>query len=583
MNHGLASTVVALALTTAPAAALAVPPTVTAVFPSPQRIDAWANTSISVTFDQRIDPTTVVPARFRVFGRWSGPATGTLQAMQKQIIFTPDEPFFAGEWVTVNLSKGIESLDHEPLATGYAWNFWIAAGSGTLNLTYSGRVTCRQGLESWVQVYGAYAGDLDNDGWSDLAAPCEQTHDVRIFMNNGAGSYTTFTPVAIPSASTPSPNEGADFNNDGEIDLVIGSTTSDKVSILFGDGTGAFPSGTAYTAGTAVRGVGVLDLNGDGWDDIVTANRVADNMSVFMNNGNGTFASAVTTESGSSGEYSIGVADANNDGLLDVIVACYNSPYNVTVMLSDGTGDLLPQTPRSGGGVPWQMAVGDYNGDGNVDVAVCNSTANRMGVLMGDGAGGLAAVQTYLTGGFPLAIDAGDIDGDGDLELVTSNYSSATWTVYENTGGTFANPVTLNASTAGSCAVLHDRDNDGDLDLTGLDEQDDWIYLYTNPALPTGVASAPRPALSVENHPNPFNPSTTIHFRLGSDADVVLAVFDASGAFVATLAAGRYGAGPHDVHWDGADSRGHRVSSGVYFARLTSGGVVATRKMMLLK
>jgi hypothetical protein len=38
----------------------------------------------------------------------------------------------------------------------------------------------------------------------------------------------------------------------------------------------------------------------------------------------------------------------------------------------------------------------------------------------------------------------------------------------------------LKASSAGSCAILHDRDNDGDLDITGVDEIDDFIFLYEN-------------------------------------------------------------------------------------------------------
>ena len=65
--------------------------------------------------------------------------------------------------------------------------------------------------------------------------------------------------------------------------------------------------------------------------------------------------------------------------------------------------------------------------------------------------------------------------------MVTSNFGSATWTLYENAGdGTFINPRTLQASSAGSCAILHDRDNDGDLDMTGIDEKDDLVFLFLN-------------------------------------------------------------------------------------------------------
>jgi hypothetical protein len=577
----IAVVLLGLALSTAAHAA----PQVTSALPLRQRIDVPKTTTIQVTFTEAIDPASVTPISFRAFGRWSGPVAGTLAVAGNTVTLTPDEPFFAGEWVTVNLSRGIENTVGEPMAQGYAWNFWIKAGPGNLDLTYDGRIITRQHNETWVQPYGGYAGDLDNDGWSDLTVPCEQTGDARIFMNNGAGGYSSFTAEALVLDSQPSPNEGADFNNDGEIDIVFGDSNGDEISVLLGDGTGAFPNKTFHVAGSSVRGVGVVDLNGDGWDDIVSANMFASNLAIFINNGDGTFPAAVPKEAGGNGEISIAVADANNDGLLDVFTATYNSPYVVIVLLSDGNGDLVPQTPTPSAGRPWQqITCADFNGDGNVDTAINLNTSNRMGVLMGNGLGGLGAVQQYATGGFPMAIDAADIDGDGDLELVSSNYASATWTLYENQGGVFTNPRDLPSSSSGSCAVMHDRDNDGDIDVTGFDELDDWIYFYENVGSPTTITPPVIQVVTLEqNHPNPFNPTTTIRFELTRAADATLAVYDAAGAFVATIADARYTAGPHDVRWNGTDARGSSVASGVYFYRLVSGSSTLTRKMVLLK
>jgi len=570
----------ALVLSTAAHAA----PQVTSALPLRQRINVPATTTIRVTFTQAIDPASVNPISFRAFGRWSGPVSGSLAVAGNTVTLTPDLPFFAGEWVTVNLSRSIENTIGEPLAKGYAWNFWIKSGAGSLDLAYEGRITTQQGQETWVQPYGGYAGDLDNDGWSDLTVPCEQTGDARIFMNNGAGAYASFTTEALVTNSQPSPNEGADFNNDGEIDIVFGDSNGDEISVLLGDGTGDFPSKTFHVAGSSVRGVGVVDLNGDGWDDIVTANFSASNLSIFINNGNGTFPPAVPKEAGGNGEVSIAVADANNDGLLDVFCGTYNSPYVVIVLLSDGNGGLAAQPPVPSGGHMWQqITCGDFNGDGHVDTAINHTFDNRMGVLHGNGLGGLNAVQSYPTGGFPMAIDAADIDGDGDLELVSSCYSSATWTLYENQGGVFTTPRTFNSSSSGSCAVMHDRDNDGDVDLTGFDEIDDWIYFYEN-VHATGITPSSSQVVTLQqNHPNPFNPTTTIPFELTREAEATLGVYDAGGAFVATIAEARYAAGPHEVRWNGTDARGTSVASGVYFYRLVSESTTLTRKMVLLK
>lgn len=93
-----------------------------------------------------------------------------------------------------------------------------------------------------------------------------------------------------------------------------------------------------------------------------------------------------------------------------------------------------------------------------------------------------------------------------------------------------------------------------------------------------------------QNYPNPFNPATQLSYALPSSGIVRLQVFDILGRLVATLVADeRQDAGVHSVRWEGVDSRGRDVSSGVYFERLdvkssSDGGAnVATRKMTLLR
>jgi hypothetical protein len=86
-----------------------------------------------------------------------------------------------------------------------------------------------------------------------------------------------------------------------------------------------------------------------------------------------------------------------------------------------------------------------------------------------------------------------------------------------------------------------------------------------------------------QNYPNPFNPSTTIAFSLAQSSDATLSIFDVRGSLVKTVLRGRREAGVHRVPWDGTDSRGGRVASGVYFYRLTAGSFRATRKMVLLR
>jgi len=103
----------------------------------------------------------------------------------------------------------------------------------------------------------------------------------------------------------------------------------------------------------------------------------------------------------------------------------------------------------------------------------------------------------------------------------------------------------------------------------------------SGPELPRVAA----PVLN-QNSPNPFNPSTTITFDLPAGVapqKTALRVYDLRGALVRVLVDEQMDGGRHSVQWDGTDSQGRQVSSGVYFYRLEAGGRSAVRKMILLK
>jgi hypothetical protein len=101
----------------------------------------------------------------------------------------------------------------------------------------------------------------------------------------------------------------------------------------------------------------------------------------------------------------------------------------------------------------------------------------------------------------------------------------------------------------------------------------------------TDAISTPAMPLTLnQNHPNPFNPSTTIGYYLPVDSPVTLEVYDTSGRLVARLLDGaKQAKGTHSVEWRGLDAQGRSVSSGVYFYRLTSGKETISKKMVLLR
>ena len=98
-----------------------------------------------------------------------------------------------------------------------------------------------------------------------------------------------------------------------------------------------------------------------------------------------------------------------------------------------------------------------------------------------------------------------------------------------------------------------------------------------------GDQAAPAAAYLDQNRPNPFNPTTRIAFGLAECCRVQLKVYDVAGRLVRVLADDVLAAGAHERVWDGRDSRGLSVASGVYFYRLSAKDFIQTKKMVLLR
>ena len=459
-------------------------PQVIGTSPVSQSLITAPGDAIFIMFDQPLNEATVTPNTFQVYGRWSGPMEGTYSFHTSSTVvkFTPIGDFFYGEWVRVGLSNGIQNTTGIPLTNGYGFNYWTKALPASLDLEFVGQIDMRLPGEGPITCYGAYAGDVNDDDFSDLVVINEDSDDIRVLLHDGANGYDPFIIFELPPIQGPSTNEGADFNHDGLIDIAIGSTYADQVNVLFGDATTIFGSQFSYQTGEGVRGLTVADLNGDGWEDIATANRVASTISILMNDGTGVFEPAVNIDTGFLGETAIAATDLNDDGYADLLVAVYTHNRFIS-LLNDGTGNFTVFATASVGEGPWMIAIGDVNGDGFVDVATANRFTNDISIVLTDGTGDLEFDSNYPVGEFPVAIDLGDIDGDGDLDFISSNVSESNYVLMENDGsGTFVNPRIYPSPAGGgaACATIHDRNNDGAMDISMIDEAEDVILLYNN-------------------------------------------------------------------------------------------------------
>ncbi len=96
--------------------------------------------------------------------------------------------------------------------------------------------------------------------------------------------------------------------------------------------------------------------------------------------------------------------------------------------------------------------------------------------------------------------------------------------------------------------------------------------------------STPAPSrLEASNHPNPFNPVTTIAYSLPEDSQISISIYNIKGQKVKTLVTGTQPAGDYNVSWDGKDESGKDVTSGIYFYKLKTQKNEITGKMLLLK
>jgi hypothetical protein len=115
-----------------------------------------------------------------------------------------------------------------------------------------------------------------------------------------------------------------------------------------------------------------------------------------------------------------------------------------------------------------------------------------------------------------------------------------------------------------------------DVSLTGLKDRN-----------PLNAGEVPDRCLVSRNYPNPFNPRTTIEYRLPDRADVTLTVFNLRGQAVATLVRENQAPGEHLASWNGESGDGERVPSGVYVYRLEAKAPDMTyslsRKIMMLE
>jgi hypothetical protein len=275
----------------------------------------------------------------------------------------------------------------------------------------------------------AAAGDPDGDGDLDLALAMEFQPKI-LLVNDGSGVFTDAS-AQLPRTVHDSEDVAfADFDRDGDLDLVFVSEDDRADELFLNLIAGRFSDASArLRAGDTVsNALVVVDLNGDGAMDVLTGNiggdlaLINDGEAAFRNESFGRW-----PQHGDSRTQDLELVDIDSDGDLDVVVG--NEGQN-ELFLNNGAGRLVDATA---GRLPArhdetrEIKAADFDGDGDNDLVVANvrfvtDWPRRNFLLLNDGAG-------YFTdapaGWLPFddrddfAIQVLDVDLDGDVDIIS--------------------------------------------------------------------------------------------------------------------------------------------------------------------
>jgi uncharacterized protein (TIGR03437 family) len=275
----------------------------------------------------------------------------------------------------------------------------------------------------------------------------------------------------------------ADFNHDGNADIVTANTKDGTLTLLLGDGAGNFtqaPQSPIAARNKAVAAIATGDFNGDGNPDLAVASILV--TEILLGDGKGGFSQGAGMPSpfnipgafGAGGTL-LAVGDFNRDGKLDLLTW---SPFGYSsIWLGDGTGGFgRPENSPPGSDLS-SIVAGDFNGDGKLDLAATNGMPY---VYLGDGTGHFSGQYQLLGGpgyGFGSAIAAGDFSGSGKADILTfltAGYAPwQTWTwLWTGSTSTFLpfNEVMSSPPLAlPTFVVTADFNGDGNVDWAGVD------------------------------------------------------------------------------------------------------------------
>ena len=289
--------------------------------------------------------------------------------------------------------------------------------------------------------------DFDTDGDIDLITTDKDNHTFYILLNDGNGY---FNPVQnYPTGDLPLWGTINDLNNDGYDDIAFVNQGGDSITVYQNSATGdgTFINRIDYKIGDWPRSITSGDFNSDGWIDIASITSNDDKLWLNLNKGNNVLkfnnGTNITVEKSPVG---IDSGDVNNDGMEDIVIinvadnisvngSIYS--YSVSVLINKGNAEFEPRVDYIVGKNPALVLLDDFNNDGWLDIATANRAGYDISVLLNNNDGTFGNSINYSLIDMPYSgrtMRTGDVNGDGYNDIVSVNSRMNTIQVLGNRG-----------------------------------------------------------------------------------------------------------------------------------------------------
>ncbi|MCK5050193.1 MAG: VCBS repeat-containing protein [Candidatus Cloacimonetes bacterium] len=397
-----------------------------------------------------------------------------------------------------------------------------------------------------------FAKRLNDDDYPDLItfmadfSTGEAERYIRIFYNE-YGIFESFSDYPLLYSEPVYLKTYGDIDDDDDLDIIVAANLGQRWGWLSNNGNGEFSEPSYVNVTYHPGGLACGDLNNNGRDDIVVCGT---SLEVYLSIQSGF--EYVLIEEGIHYANDVEIADIDNDGYEDLIVSEYGSPTSphfLSIYYNDGNCNFnLGYHEEISYGIS-DMTLVDLNNDNNIDIIY-----SKWGIYIYIrlNVNGTFAEEQY----YPTNLNAPyfnirscystDLDGNGWNDIITVQW--------------------CNIPLEGNLHILFNNE-EGDFVEEPQVSAENYELQISN--------------YELQNHPNPFNPVTTISYNFPANiVNPVIEIFNIKGETIRKFNCQNQ----IPIIWDGTDNSRNQVASGVYLYRIKSDeGVLISKKMLLLK